>query len=191
MKSRSGNVGNLMMSILLLLIGSLLIYGNTLDRAVGDAIAKVLEKPVSSALLGIVLVLSVVLRWVGGIGKRKKNFVEFESTDGLIGISSGAIQDFVQRIGREFDAVRSVDSRLVQEKGGLDIELNLTILAGHPIPELSRQLQARIRSSVSESLGLEGIRNIRIRVKEISGQPKKPAKPEDAVEEEIGKHASS
>ncbi len=48
-------------------------------------------------------------------------------------------------------------------------------MAGTKIPELSQILQQRVRESVRESLGLEEIRNITIKVQEIVGDPTKPA----------------
>ena len=46
-------------------------------------------------------------------------------------------------------------------------------LSGNKIPELSHVLQQRVRDSVRESLGLDEIRNITIKVQEIIGEPTK------------------
>ena len=171
MKTRSG-LGNFLTTVLLLLIGSLLIYGNLINRDVGDIISSMLVMPWVGAALGAVMILSVLLQWFGGLGgKQKARFIDFDSDDGSVGISTKAIQDFIERVGKEFAAVKQIDSKLVQDKGALDILISVKVVSGNKIPELSQVLQQRIRESVRESLGLEEIRNITIQVSEIVGEP--------------------
>lgn len=181
MKARSGNLGSFLMTVLLLGIGAGLMYGNLYKPAVGQAIADALKIPIVGASVGAILVLSVVLRWVGNLKKPKDAYIDFQSDDGNVGISTKAIQDFIERVGKEFAAVKSIDSNLRQDKGALDIALHVSVLSGNKIPELSHVLQQRVRESVRESLGLEEIRNITIQVKEIIGEPAATAaeKPSD------------
>ena len=89
-----------------------------------------------------------------------------------------AIQDFIERVGKEFAAVKSIDSELIRDKNALDIAISVRVISGNKIPELSQVLQQRIRESVRESLGLDEIRNITIKVQEIIGDPGKPAEEE-------------
>lgn len=174
MTARSGSLGGFIMTLLLLLIGSGLIYGNIFNREVGEHMAKLLVMPWVGAALGAILILSVVLRWVGGCGGKKESFIDFNSDDGSVGISTNAICDFIERIGKEFSAIKSVDSKLNSSKGAVDIVLSVKVASGNKIPELSHVLQQRVRESVRESLGLEEIRNITIKVQEIVGEPTKP-----------------
>jgi uncharacterized alkaline shock family protein YloU len=184
MKARSGRFGDLIMTLLLLAIGAGLIYGSQFNVAVGQQIAEALEKPLIATGLGAILILSVILRWVGGCRKSKETFIDFQSDEGSVGISTQAIQDFIERVGKEFAAVKSIESKLMKGKDGLDIAVGVRVLSGNKIPELSQVLQQRIRESVRESLGLEEIGKITIQVKEIIGAPDKPATPDaDRVEE--------
>ena len=175
MTKRSGNLGGFIMTLLLLLIGSALIYGNIFNREIGELMANLLVTPLVGAGLGLILIFSVVLRWVGGFKRPKDAFINFHSDDGSVGISTKAICDFIERIGKEFSAIKSIDSKLRPAKGSVDIILNVKVMSGNKIPELSHVLQQRVRESVRESLGLEEIRNIAIKVKEIVGEPPKPA----------------
>jgi uncharacterized alkaline shock family protein YloU len=136
--------------------------------------SKLLVVPLVGTGLGAVLILSVVLRWVGGFRKPKDAFINFHSDDGSVGISTKAICDFIERIGKEFSAIKSIDSKLTSGKGSVDILLSVKVMSGNKIPELSHVLQQRVRESVRESLGLEEIRNITIKVQEIVGEPAKP-----------------
>ncbi len=175
MNARSGSLGGFFMTVLLLVIGGGLIYGNIFNREVGEFMADLLVMPVIGTCLGGMLILSVLLRWVSGFIKPKDTFINFHSDDGSVGISTKAICDFIERIGKEFAAVKSIDSKLTSSKGAVDILLSVKVMSGNKIPELSHVLQQRVRESVRESLGLEEIRNITIKVQEIVGEPAKPA----------------
>ncbi|VGO22727.1 Asp23/Gls24 family envelope stress response protein [Pontiella sulfatireligans] len=180
MNARSGKLGNFVTTLLLLLIGGGLIYGSLVNVEVGQQIGEALKMPLVGSGVGVILILAVFLRWIGG-GRRKpkETFIDFQSDDGSVGISTRAIQDFIERVGKEFAAVKSIESVLFQDKGALDIALNVKVVSGNKIPELSQVLQQRIRESVRESLGLDEIRNITIKVQEIVGEPSKPV-PEEA-----------
>jgi uncharacterized alkaline shock family protein YloU len=167
------------MTLLLLLIGAGLVYGSAFKPEIGQQIAEALKMPIVGVGLGFIMILSVVLRWVGGLRKEKNAFINFHSEDGSVGISTKAICDFIERVGKEFSAIKSIDSKLNQAKDAVDIMLSVKVLSGNKIPELSHVLQQRVRESVRESLGLEEIRNITIKVQEIIGEPVKSA-PEGA-----------
>jgi uncharacterized alkaline shock family protein YloU len=157
--------------------GLWLVYANLFNKAlvsgVYDAIGNM---PLFGAAIGFFLILAVFLRLAGGGKHRdKERFINFESEDGSVGISTRAIKDFIERVGKEFAAVRHIDSKLVQDKNALDIAISVKVVSGNKIPELSQVLQQRVRQSVRESLGLDGIRNISIRVQEIVGEPAKHA----------------
>ncbi len=173
MKSKSGWLGNFVMTLLLLLCGAGLIYGSYFNPDVGQLIAELLQNQLVAGGVGAILILSVLLRCAGSVGRKKEAYIDFQADDGSVGISIKAIQDFIERVAKEFAAVKSIDSKLVRRKGGLDIALSVKVVAGNKIPELSQMLQQRVRESVRESLGLEEIRNITLQVKEIVGEPPK------------------
>ena len=181
MKARSGSLGSLVMMLLLLATGAALIYGGAVEPSVSEQIAEALKMPLVCAGMGCIMVLSVVLRWVGGLRKPKSTFIDFHSEDGSVGISTKAICDFIERVGKEFTSIKSIDSKLVTSKGAVDVVLGVKVVSGNKIPELSHVLQQRVRESVRESLGLEEIRNITIKVQEIVGNPEKAAPAEPAA----------
>lgn len=184
MKARSGK-GSLITNAVLLIIGGGLIYGNTFDRELGAKISEWIATPAGSLVLGGVMVASVLLGLLTRLfGKKKKNrFINFQSDDGSVGISTKAIQDFIERVGKEFAAVKSIQSELIEQKGSLDIAMSVRVLSGNKIPELSAVLQQRIRESVRESLGLNEIGKITIQVSEIVGEPAKHSE-EEPVEKD-------
>ena len=173
MKSRPSWLGRTLSTILLLLIGVGLIYGSFFKPAVGQAIGELIQVPIVGGGIGAILILSLLLRWTGGLGSRKDAYINFSSDDGSVGISTKAIQDFIERVAKEFAAVKSVETKLIQRKKALDIAIFVQVMSGNKIPELSQVLQQRVRESVRESLGLDEIRNITLQIKEIIGEPAK------------------
>lgn len=169
MKSRS-TFSSVISVLIPMAVGGLLVYSNLF--AVDDNFLKgVVKTPLAGGALGALLIFSVALRFFSGFGRKKELFIDFQSDGGNVGISTSAIQDFIERVGKEFAAVKSIESKLIRGKDGVDIGISVKVLSGNKIPELSQMLQQRIRESVRESLGLEDIREITIKVAEIVGDP--------------------
>lgn len=181
MKTGMKKAADVVVTILLLGVGCWLVYSSWFDTATTDKVFEVIKNsPFFISIIGLILVLSVLLRLsASGKQKDKHAFINFHSEDGSVGISTKAICDFIERVGKEFTAIKSIDSKLIKAKDAVDIALDVKVVSGNKIPELSHVLQQRVRESVRESLGLEEIRNITIKVQEIVGDPAKPA-PEEA-----------
>lgn len=178
---RSG-MGSLITNTVLVVVGGCLVYGNTVDREFGARINEVISSPLGSIVLGGVMIAAVILGWVTRFFGKKEKFIDFESDDGSVGISTKAIKDFIERVGKEFAAVKSIDSQLIHNKGGVDIAISVKVVSGNKIPELTQVLQQRVRESVRESLGIEGIGNITVKVAEIVGEPTKHVEEKPAAE---------
>ncbi|MCF7848229.1 MAG: alkaline shock response membrane anchor protein AmaP [Kiritimatiellales bacterium] len=176
MKSVKAAMSELLSVLALLLIGIWLIYSSAIDTPVGNAVLdKMKTTPAIGITIGAVLICVVLFRLITLGGSRDKtHFLTFDSENGSVGISSKAVRDFIERVGHEFAGIKSMESTLIMDKGALDVELRVKVKVGNRIPELSHVLQARVRESVREALGLEEIRNIKIKVQEIVGEPTKP-----------------
>ena len=172
-------------SIGLFLMGGWLIYTSLFNESLNTSMyEEVRNRPIFGAAVGLFLMLTVFLRIASASKHRAKNsFINFDSEDGSVGISTKAIQDFIERVGKEFAAIKSIESTLYKNKNSLDIAISVKVISGNKIPELSQVLQQRVRESVRESLGLEEIGNITIQVQEIVGEPAKHVSSETAPEE--------
>ena len=157
------------------LMGGWLVYTSLFNESLNTSMYdEVRNRPIFGAAVGLFLILSVFLRVASASKHRAKNsFIKFDSDDGSVGISTQAIQDFIERVGKEFAAIKSIESTLHKNKNSLDIAISVKVVSGNKIPELSQVLQQRVRESVRESLGLEEIGNITIQVQEIVGEPAK------------------
>ncbi|MEI6892034.1 MAG: alkaline shock response membrane anchor protein AmaP [Pontiella sp.] len=170
MKVHAG-LSSIITNTVLIVIGGGLIYGNTVNRDLGIYINELISMPLNSIILGGLIVASVVLGWLTRFFGKKEKFIDFQTEDGTVGISTKAIKDFIERVGKEFAAVKSIDSQLVHNKGNVDIVISVKVLAGNKVPDLIQMLQQRVRESVRESLGIESIGSITVKVAEIIGEP--------------------
>ncbi len=173
MKTRSGRLSGIIMSALLLAMGGGLVYGSQINPAAGESMIEHLRRPLVATGIGAIMILSVVLRWIGAIVPKREGYIDFQSEDGTVGISIKAIQDFIDRVGKEFGAVKGMESKLVRNRDSLDVVVLVRVLSGHKIKEFTQTMQQRIRESIRDSLGIENIGKISIQVREIVGAPEK------------------
>jgi len=172
MKSVKNILSELLVILVTLLLGFVLIYISAVNTAVGERIFdRMKTSPAIGIGIGVVLICVVLFRLIMlGRPKAKSHFLTYDSEDGSVGISSKAVRDFIEQIGNEFAGIKSLESNLHMDGAAVDVELNVKVLAGNRIPELTHVLQKRVRESVREALGLDEIRNIKIKVQEIVGE---------------------
>ena len=163
-------------------VGGALVYANLpFGKAVG-----VLEPSGNSWMglgTGALMVLISLLHLVTFAPRRKKmKTISFDSEGGTVSISVNAVCDFVRKLGDEFESVKNIDPKLRSEKDMVCIDLNLKVRTGTRIPELSAQLQNRVRESVRDGLGIVDVHEIKVNITEIVGNPPPPIE-SDVVEE--------
>ena len=157
---------DILVSILLFLIGIFLIYDHFFKPNFID-IDYYYHEYSLGAIIGFLIIFSVIIRVIIFINSRNERFVDFDSSDGSVGISDKAMKDFVDRVAYEFSSVKHAQTKVISTKGSLGFILKIKILEGNNILELSQQMQSRIRQSVMSSLGIENVENVSIKVSEI------------------------
>lgn len=157
---------DILVSILLFLIGIFLIYDHFFKPNFID-IDYYYHEYSLGAIIGFLIIFSVIIRVIIFVNSRNERFVDFDSSDGSVGISDKAMKDFVDRVAYEFSSVKHAQTKVISTKGSLGFILKIKILEGNNILELSQQMQSRIRQSVMSSLGIENVENVSIKVSEI------------------------
>jgi uncharacterized alkaline shock family protein YloU len=117
--------------------------------------------------------LAIVLLWVltGLRMRRAHRYLRFDNPGGEVRVSLEAVADYLRRIGRDQPALLGVRPSIERVGGSLRVELACKIRAGASIPEMSRDLQERVRQSVVSRLGLSDVESVRITIREIAGAP--------------------
>ena len=72
------------------------------DRDFGSQILIYLQIPIIGMIVGLIMTISVIMRWVSGVGRRTDGFIDFESEQGSVGISTKAIKILLSKRQKSF-----------------------------------------------------------------------------------------
>jgi uncharacterized alkaline shock family protein YloU len=153
-------------------IGVSLVHANIpgVTRSVFDLIP--LESREAAGIGGIIVLLSLLYLVTFAPRRPKMRYLSFDSGDGSVSISVNAVRDYIRKLSSEFSAVVSIDPKIRAEKDSISIDLDVNLVAGARIPELSQALQGRVRESLRDGLGIAEIHEVKVRVQEIVGEPR-------------------
>lgn len=157
----------------LISISALLIYApfnETLQQNILLLLIESRSQNFIGIILAVLIFLSIIIPFVIKAVSYNEGFIDFDSGDGSVGISTKAMRDYIDRVACEFSAVKNVNTKIISNKKGLSFLLKVKIEAGNSIPELSQMMQKRVRASVRDSLGIEDVENISINIHEILNQ---------------------
>jgi len=155
-------------------MGGALIYANGLRVEEGILGAFYLHENWYEAMGtgGIVVLLSLLYLVTLGPRRPKVRYISFDSGNGSVSISVNAVREYIRKLSGEFSAVVSIDPKIRAEKDSISIDLNVNLVAGASIPELSQVLQNRVRESLHDGLGIDEVKEVRVLVQEITGEPR-------------------
>jgi uncharacterized alkaline shock family protein YloU len=124
-----------------------------------------------SGIGGIMIFIAMLYLVTFAPRRQKARYISFESGSGSISISVNAVRDYISKLSGEFGAVVRIDPKIRSDKNGISMDLNVDLVAGARIPELSQALQARVRESLRAGLGIDEVNEIKVRVQQITGEP--------------------
>ena len=123
-----------------------------------------------SVAIGLLLFLLVLLySYTGSHRAEYERYISFEGEGGSVRISRRAIRDFLAGLAAEFSTIEKLDPEFTMKRENMDIELHVTVRPGCHIPELSRMLQERVRTTMRVSLGITQVGQVDVMVQEIAG----------------------
>ena len=113
-------------------------------------------------LLGLSIYLPVVT-WTEGKGTT----IPLRNPLGEIEISQKAICEFIQKVGKEVQGVEDLKAKVKSTEEGVDVDLTLAAHAQGEIPRLIDELQNVIKNYLNNTVGIENVREIRVKVGKI------------------------
>ena len=90
-----------------------------------------------------------------------------ENEAGSIGVSLDAVEDFINRKGRQVKGVRDLYVRANVEDGRLSLHTKVILELHENVPEFSEQFQKKIYHELTETLGLKNIKEVRVLIHKI------------------------
>jgi len=118
--------------------------------------------------MALVILAGLRLLWVSLFGKsRGRHVVLTESSLGQVNVSLQAIESLVEKIVSQFSGVREVKPNIIQVPQGIGIKVRVAVTPDVNLPQLSEEIQNRVKSRVMEVTGIT-VNTIKIMVENIS-----------------------
>jgi uncharacterized alkaline shock family protein YloU len=118
-------------------------------------------------LIAIVILSGIRLFWVSLVKPRGKHVVLAETSLGQVKVSFQAIESLVEKVVSQFNGVREVKPRIVAVPQGVGIQVRASVTPDINVPEVSREIQNRIKERILEVTGIT-VNTVRVTVENIS-----------------------
>lgn len=182
MKSLHRAIG-LVLFILICVAAAFFVYA-ALSSNLWDQTFQALGDNKAGALAtGLLIFLLVLLySYSGSYRAEFERYISFEGEGGSVRISRRAVRDFLAGIAIEFSTIEKLEPEFTMRRENMDVELNVSVRPGCHIPELSRMLQERVRTTLRVSLGITQVGKVDVLVQEISGGSQGPRRDDSDTE---------
>lgn len=166
-------LSGLLIWVLFALFGAALVHANIPGVATtAFDLVPPLQSWQAAGIGGLIILLALLYLVTFGPRHQKVRYISFESGErGSVSISISAVRDYIRKLSGEFGGVVSIDPKIRAEKNSISIDLNVNLVAGFRIPELSQAIQSRVRECLNNGLGISEVNEIKVRVQEIVGEP--------------------
>ncbi len=165
-------VSGLMIWLLFFALGGALIHANIpgVTQSAFDLIPP-LQSWEMAGIGGLIILLSMLYLVTFGPRRQKKRYITYDSGSGSVSISDNAVREYIRKLSGEFGMVVSIEPKIRTERDAISIDLDVKLVAGSRIPEISQALQERVRESLREGLGIADVKEVKVRIQEIVGEP--------------------
>ena len=96
--------------------------------------------------------------------KVERAVIPLKNPLGAVEISQKAISEFIQRIGKEVEGVEDIKAAIKSSDEGVDVYLTLSAQAQGEVPRLIDELQTVVKTYLNKTVGIENVREIKVRV---------------------------
>lgn len=127
---------------------------------------QLVTKGIFVCLFGSLFVLSIALPLLTR-EKRGGGFVSLKNPLGEMAISEKAICGFIQRIGKGVEGVEDIKADIKLTDEGVDVYLTLSAQAKGEIPRLIDELQTMVKDYLNNTVGIENVREVKVKVAKI------------------------
>jgi len=163
--------GIIVVALALLSLGGFLVSLEILPRfAIMGALTtleqQLLIKGIFVCLFGFLFVLSIALPLLTR-EKRGGTVIPLKNPLGEVEISQKAICGFIQRVGKGVEGVEDIKANIKLAEEGVDVYLTLSAQAQGEIPRLIDELQTVVKNYLNNTVGIENVREVKVKVAKI------------------------
>ncbi len=113
---------------------------------------------------------------------KSKEGILLENDNGKLVVSRDTLENLTTNVSKTINGVENVVSRVILDKdNNLVIFINLLVKQDAIIKDLSSGLQAKIKQTIKESLGLE-VKEVNIKIKNITNEKNEKIEKTDKIE---------
>ncbi len=127
---------------------------------------QLLIKGIFVSFFGFLFVLSIAL-FLSARERAKDAIIPLKNPLGEVEISQKAICEFIQRVGKEVEGVEDIKARIKSNDEGMDVYRVLSAQAQGEIPRLIDEWQTVVKNYLNNTVGIENIREIKVKVAKI------------------------
>ena len=120
---------------------------------------------------GTILITTILLSRIIVQQFQKERTIAFRNPDGEVTVALEAIEDFIRRLGNDFNGVREIKPTIKATRSGIQIKIYATLWADTHIPETTEGLQGIIQSHIHDILGVEEPITIHVHVRKVIPRP--------------------
>ena len=142
-----------------------------------DALALLYGHWEAAAVAAIFFLASVRLLFTGMTSGEPRDTMLCQTENGQVRVAISAVRSLVERTARQIKGVKQTKIRLENSRQGMNIYLRIVVLPDLIVPELTAELQQRVRSTLQETL-LAEVHDIQVLVEEIAAEGKVRARVE-------------
>lgn len=121
------------------------------------------------AVVGIVMIIvSFLLMFARrpGTGRHVSTVSIAETSDGDIVITTKAVEELIEREVLKTSGVRGANTRVISSGGFIDVLVHLSVAPGQDIPEMTKDVQARLHEELLKGVGVK-LRDLKITVTDV------------------------
>jgi hypothetical protein len=122
------------------------------------------------------MIISLLLARIIYGRQEKERIISFDNPLGRVTISLSAIEDLIRRMASLIPQIKELKPEIKSSKKGLEADIKLVLRTDVNIPEMTADLQDRIKRKVHDVVGAEERVNIRVHVVKISSDLQQPKK---------------
>jgi uncharacterized alkaline shock family protein YloU len=147
---------------------------------IGQATATLTAQASVGAVGGLFVLIGLVAPYMQAKQLKKKRIIAFQNPDGEVTVSLTAIEEYIQKIAKGIPGIRDVRSQVEIDRKGIDITIDVSLVSGANIPQVTETIQMEVRNKVQSMLGVEEKISIKMHIKKIMRGAGEMAEPEEA-----------
>jgi uncharacterized alkaline shock family protein YloU len=122
---------------------------------------------------GVILLSNFFFYKYFSVNVHRDKIIAFDNPSGRVSVSLVAMEDLIRRLVLKSPEIKDVRVKITARKKGLDVRTRLVLRSESRIPDMTANIQERIKRKIQDTIGLEEPVDVSIYVGKILGEKQK------------------